>query len=83
METIKRGEDDADDTGSEVQTIILRVYESMGGHAQALLRVSGAFEVAKAFATNILEDELEELRILRGRNNTGGDIEIMLPFHGF
>jgi alpha-mannosidase len=38
LETIKRGESDLHSAGDAV-TVILRLYEHMGGHASAKLRV--------------------------------------------
>lgn len=38
VETIKRGEDDVHGK-SDAKTVILRLYEHMGGHASAKLKV--------------------------------------------
>lgn len=87
LETVKRGEDDVfndDYSAKKMKTIVLRIYEAFGGHAQAFLRVSGAFGVAKAYEANILEDELKELRVFRAyEDGNGKDVEIKLDFHGF
>jgi len=86
LETVKRGDDDAfgklDKNTKGTTTIILRIYEAFGGHARALLHVSSAFSVSKAYSTNLLEDDLEELNIFRGRDGQD-DIEIKLDFRGF
>lgn len=86
LETVKRGDDDSFGTMVEdnkaATTIILRLYEAFGGHARALLHVSSAFSVAKAYSANLLEDDLEELHIFRGRDGLD-DIEIKLDFRGF
>lgn len=82
LETLKRGDDDSFDDSKGATTIILRLYEAFGGHARALLHVSGAFSVAKAYSANLLEDNLEELHIFRGRDGLD-DIEIKLDFRGF
>lgn len=86
LETVKRGDDDSFETSDEgnkaTTTIILRLYEAFGGHARALLHVSSAFSVAKAYSANLLEDDLEELHIFRSRNGLD-DIEIKLDFRGF
>lgn len=67
LETVKRGDDDESSSSSAnaklPKTVVLRIYESMGGHARATLRVAGSLGVAKAYAANLLEDELEELPI--------------------
>ncbi|EJD05282.1 glycoside hydrolase family 38 protein [Fomitiporia mediterranea MF3/22] len=96
LETVKRGEDDLFGTASSTtsttkkpKTIILRIYEALGGHAQAFLRVFGAFPVVKAYETNILEDELKELSVFRANEDDGNggddakDVEIKLDFRGF
>lgn len=66
LETIKRGDGDFG-TSSKATTVILRLYEAFGGHAQARLKISGHLPVARAYTTNLLEDEDEanELNIMR------------------
>ena len=100
LETIKRGEDDFFDrdqpaNSSETpQTIVLRIYESFGGHARAFLRISGALGISKAYETNILEDEVGEDETVKTLDVTHdvtdekgkegeGDVEIKLDFRGF
>ncbi|WVR08478.1 hypothetical protein IAU60_005533 [Kwoniella sp. DSM 27419] len=61
LETIKRGEDD-DHAGAKQHTVILRLYEHLGGHARALLKVTG-LTIVKAELVNILEDHLEHLKV--------------------
>ena len=68
LETVKRGDDD--DFGGKdrkATTVILRLYEAFGGHAQARLRISSRLPVVKAYITNLLEDEDadDELNIMR------------------
>ena len=63
-------------------TVILRIYEAFGGHAKAFLRVSGAMKVAHAYASNLLEDNISELPIMRAQE-AEDDIEVKLDFHGF
>jgi len=70
LETVKRGEyDDFNasivDSDSEATTVILRLYEAFGGHARVQLNVARHISVAKAFVTNLLEDEQQELSIAR------------------
>ncbi|CAG7967895.1 unnamed protein product [Penicillium salamii] len=60
LDVIKRGEDDADVSHDGVPTrpgksVILRVYESLGGKARGSIET--ALPVKKAFKCNILEDD--------------------------
>ena len=89
LETVKRGEYDTfdrlanfDDNNS-TSTIILRLYEAFGGHAQVKLVVSPHFPVVKAFNTNLLEDEDEELYVLRDANVNESCCELSFSFRGF
>ena len=75
LDVIKRGEDDADvvesldripfphvtSTRSKGKSVILRIYESLGGKARGTIR--SKLPIKKAFKCNILEDDLEELDI--------------------
>ncbi|KAF8900480.1 glycoside hydrolase family 38 protein [Gymnopilus junonius] len=92
LETIKRGENDAFDEPVNFEdkdapaTIILRLYEAFGGHAQAQLKISSHLPVVKAVTTNLLEDEdhVEELYLLRSTDaddNYGASVS--LSFRGF
>ena len=85
IETVKRGEDDSFSKSSkQPKTLVLRLYEAFGGHAQAFLRISGMFKVSKAFETNLLEDDLSEKSIFRAQENSeDSDVEIKLEFRGF
>ncbi|KAF8604347.1 glycoside hydrolase family 38 protein [Ceratobasidium sp. AG-I] len=81
VETIKRGDDDDFSSSSKgEQTIVLRLYEAFGGHAQASLNVSKKLKVSKAVVTNVLEDELHELEA-----DESGDESVSFPlkFRGF
>lgn len=87
LETIKRGEYDTfnrlvnfDDNDS-TSTIVLRLYEAFGGHAQVKLIVSHHLPLVKAFTTNLLEDEDEELYVLREQNDSR--CELSFTFRGF
>ena len=70
LDTIKRGQDDEDVSLSDGlrvnkgQSIICRVYESLGGHSRGTIATT--YNVKKVFKTNILEDELEELEFDKG-----------------
>ncbi|KID91188.1 alpha-mannosidase [Metarhizium guizhouense ARSEF 977] len=71
LDTIKRGHDDEDVSlreGLRVnkgQSIILRVYESLGGHSRGTIETS--YNVKRVNKANILEDELEELELSDGK----------------
>ena len=65
-------------------TVILRLYEAYGGHAQARLLISCHLPVLKAITTNILEDEDEELYILRSSDSSDGSgCSLSLSFRKF
>lgn len=87
LETVKRGEDDTVASnaanGKSTTTVVLRLYEAFGGHVQAKLRISSSLAVAKAYTTNLLEDDLEELNILRADDTEETDALLQLDFRGF
>ena len=90
LETVKRGEDDSFDSkdrdwtsDSTTFTIILRLYEAFGGHARAQLRVSEHIPVSKAYVTNLLEDEGDELKLKHADASGKGEVALTLDFHGF
>ncbi|KAL0956195.1 hypothetical protein HGRIS_002352 [Hohenbuehelia grisea] len=85
LETIKRGEDDifGQSAKSAVTTVVLRLYEAFGGHARAQLRISSDVPVAKAYISNLLEDEEQELRVHNGGYGAPSDGYVKLDFHGF
>ena len=91
LETVKRGEYDSfeevvdlGDDKSGTTSVILRLYEAYGGHAQARLLVSPHFPVVKAFTTNFLEDDDEELYVLRSSDSSNGSgSALSLSFRGF
>jgi alpha-mannosidase len=93
LETAKRGEDDSfkeavnldEINKSATTTVILRLYEAYGGHAQARLLISHHLPVLKAFTTNLLEDEDEELYVLRSSGDSSDDsgCALSLSFRGF
>jgi len=90
LETVKRGEYDSFekavnlDDKSVTTTVILRLYEAFGGHAQARLLVSNHLPVLKAFTTNLLEDEDEELYVLRSSDSSDeSSSALSLSFRGF
>jgi len=89
LETIKRGEDDnfgskdADPNNrSSTTTVILRMYEAFGGHAHAQLRIASHLPISKAYLTNLLEDEGDELNVTR-TNGPEETMALQLDFRGF
>ncbi|KAK5939733.1 Glycoside hydrolase, 38 vacuolar alpha mannosidase [Knufia obscura] len=78
LDCIKRGEDDEDVSRGELEkrkgrSVILRIYESLGGKSRGTIKTT--LDVKKVFRTNMLEDDLEELKF------SSGDVEIELrPF---
>lgn len=79
LDAVKRGHDDEDINRegclrvNKGQSVILRVYESLGGHSRGTIKTT--FSVKRAAKTNILEDELEDIPC------EGGSIPIKLrPF---
>ncbi|KAF7122120.1 hypothetical protein CNMCM5793_000076 [Aspergillus hiratsukae] len=69
LDAIKRGEDDEDVSLGDFnprkgQSIILRVFESLGGHATGLIKTT--LPVVNVWKCNILEDDEEPLEIRDG-----------------
>jgi alpha-mannosidase len=90
LETVKRGEYDSLDEPVNFEnkdaptTVVLRLYEAYGGHAQAKLVISNHLPVLKAFTTNLLEDEDEDLYVLRtDADNSSSESVLSLSFRGF
>jgi alpha-mannosidase len=90
LETVKRGEDDEFKPESGSTSVILRLYEAFGGHGQVQLNISHHLPIAKAFATNFLEDEEQELTVDRTRDGNNCDEQqatagcsLNLSFRGF
>ena len=78
LDCIKRGEDDEDVSRGELskrsgQSIILRVYESLGGKSRGAIETT--LPVKKVYKTNVLEDDLETLET-SGKNKISVDIEL-------
>jgi alpha-mannosidase len=82
LETIKRGENDKFDHKTSTSTVVLRLYEAFGGHARASLKIASHLRVSKAYLTNFLEDEVDELSVKREEREEGATI-MKLDFHGF
>ncbi|KAI0338667.1 hypothetical protein BDW22DRAFT_1362757 [Trametopsis cervina] len=84
LETIKRGElDDFGASSAQPTSIVLRLYEAYGGHAHVTLNISEHVALVKATITNLLEDETEDLHIVRSEKDTKGSHTIQLHFHAF
>ncbi|KAF4176556.1 hypothetical protein CNMCM8927_000730 [Aspergillus lentulus] len=69
LDAVKRGEDDedvslADSERRKGQSIILRVFESLGGHASGTIKTT--LPVVNVWKCNILEDDEEPLEIQDG-----------------
>lgn len=73
LDVIKRAEDDPDIvpsnsaipfpqiTSSRSKSVILRIYESLGGKARGTIKIR--WPIKKAYLCNILEDDLEEIDV--------------------
>ena len=62
LDTIKRGEDDEDVSRGELpkrggRSIIVRIYESLGGKARGCLKLGSVLGVKSVCQTNLLEDD--------------------------
>ncbi|KAJ7872246.1 glycoside hydrolase family 38 protein [Mycena leptocephala] len=83
LETVKRGEDDSFKSGGKT-TVVLRLYEAFGGHAQAQLRIAGGLGVEAAYETNLLEDLPEGAALTMRRADTvERELGLDLTFRGF
>ncbi len=78
LETIKRGEDDSKKT----TTVILRLYEAFGGHANATLHIGAGIPVKKAVLTNMMEDEEGSTDLTISSTSLGAS-KLQLNFHRF
>ncbi|KAL9586669.1 MAG: hypothetical protein Q9212_000738 [Teloschistes hypoglaucus] len=73
LDSIKRGEDDEDVSRGELpnrkgRSIIVRIYESLGGKARGVIEVNRAVvDVKKVEKTNVLEDDGEKVAIEEGK----------------
>ncbi|KAI0061336.1 glycoside hydrolase family 38 protein [Artomyces pyxidatus] len=79
LETVKRGDLDSDADGR--RTVVLRLYEAYGGHANVRLHVDGGLHVVEAYTTNLLEDDIgSEAQELVHADNLSS---VSLTFRGF
>ena len=74
LDTVKRGEDDEDVSRGELakrkgRSVICRIYDSLGGTGTGTLAWHG--KVAKAWRTNVLEDDGEELKVVATETKDG------------
>lgn len=73
LDSIKRGEDDEDVSRGELpnrkgRSIIVRIYESLGGKARGVIEVNRAVvDVKKVEKTNVLEDDGEKVAFEEGK----------------
>ena len=80
LDCVKRGEDDEDVSRGELpkrkaRSIILRIYDSLGGTSRGTIKISKALDVKRVWKTNVLEDDEAECKL------KGGEVEIELrPF---
>ncbi|RPB20050.1 hypothetical protein L211DRAFT_842084 [Terfezia boudieri ATCC MYA-4762] len=74
LDTVKRGEDDKDIKGEEVlkdragRSVVLRLYESLGGKASTI--ITSSLFVKEVWKTNLLEDDLESVDLMKAGANT-------------
>ncbi|KAI9770329.1 MAG: Glycoside hydrolase, 38 vacuolar alpha mannosidase [Geoglossum simile] len=69
LDTVKRGEDDEDVSrgefaGRKGRSVILRIYDSLGGKSRGTIKTT--LPVRRAWKTNVLEDDLDEVKIEKG-----------------
>lgn len=67
VDTVKRGEDDEDVSNGDMPAkkgrhVIVRVFDSLGGLSRGTIQL-GPVSVKKAWKCNVLEDNLEEMKI--------------------
>ncbi|GAA5842560.1 hypothetical protein JCM5353_008469, partial [Sporobolomyces roseus] len=85
LDTLKRGEEDHFSSSTSPakygSTIIVRVYESLGGEGKGFLEVGEELQIAEATVCDLLERDLEKLEITK--NAQGGGIKIPVKLRGF
>ena len=70
LDTVKRGEDDADISLSELpkrqgKSVIVRVYDALGGRGRGTIETT--WLLSKVYQTNLLEDDGEEVLFHDGK----------------
>nr|GAT45299.1 glycoside hydrolase family 38 protein [Mycena chlorophos] len=85
LETVKRGDDDTFTSSSGPKSVVLRIYEAFGGHAQAQLRIASGLGVEAAYETNLLEEvKGEGAKVLSlTKHHDGRELGLDLSFRGF
>lgn len=77
LDTVKRAEDDADvraQTAKDAdgpllrrprnsRSVVLRIYDSLGGRSRGTVTVGSDWPVAKVYKANLLEDDLEQVSV--------------------
>lgn len=81
LDTVKRGLDDDFKSKSGPASVVLRLFEAFGGHAQVSLKIAKHIPVSKVLATNLLEDTEAELSVLETEDHAHHVVK--LNFHGF
>ncbi|KAG8972660.1 Glycoside hydrolase, 38 vacuolar alpha mannosidase [Tulasnella sp. 425] len=82
LDTVKRGDDDDFSGSSTDKTLVLRLYEAYGGHARPNIRIAKYIKVHKALITNLLEEEIEEVKLI-GPESAEEGCSIPLSMRGF
>ncbi|KAG8892780.1 Glycoside hydrolase, 38 vacuolar alpha mannosidase, partial [Tulasnella sp. 417] len=82
LDTVKRGDDDDFSSSSTDKTVVLRLYEAYGGHSRPKIRIANYLKVSKALITNLLEEEIEEVKLI-GSESADGGCSIALSLRGF
>ncbi|KAG8964143.1 Glycoside hydrolase, 38 vacuolar alpha mannosidase [Tulasnella sp. 408] len=82
LDTVKRGDDDDFSSSSADKTIVLRLYEALGGHSRPKIKIANYIKVSKALITNLLEEEIEEVKVMGPESADGGSC-ICLSLRGF
>jgi alpha-mannosidase len=87
IDTVKRGEDDADVSRGELparkgRSVVLRIYESLGatGRGRVVVPRGVGGSVAKVEKCNVLEDEGEAVKYGKGEEDGGGFRVEIRPF---
>ncbi|KAH0420231.1 glycosyl hydrolase family 38 domain-containing protein [Colletotrichum camelliae] len=70
LDTIKRGEDDEDVSNGDLpvrsgKSVIVRIYESLGGHGRATVQTSWMLQ--SVHKTNLLEDDEADVPLVDGK----------------
>ncbi|GAA6017633.1 hypothetical protein JCM11491_005308 [Sporobolomyces phaffii] len=91
LDTIKRGEEDhfssSTSPAKHGSSVIVRVYESLGGRGEGHLNIeAGALGVEKVTVCDLLERDLEDLKVCEFGNNAPGGrggVQVPVRLRGF